>query len=60
VGLGCVALLAGILILCFAHGVVASVIGICLIGLCGVAGVALVFLLVGESEDRDLDREHER
>jgi uncharacterized membrane protein len=52
IGIGCVALLAGILVLALARGTVASVIGIFLIGLCGVAFVALAFLLVGESEDR--------
>jgi hypothetical protein len=50
--IGCAALVAGILVLSLAHGTVASVTGIFLLGLCGVAFVALVFLLVGESEDR--------
>jgi len=52
IGIGCAALVAGILVLALAHGIVPSVIGIFLLGLCGVAFVALVFLLVGESEDR--------
>jgi hypothetical protein len=52
IGIGCAALVAGILVLSLAHGTVASVTGICLLGLCGVAFVALAFLLVGESEDR--------
>jgi len=51
--LGCIALLAGIFVLCFGRGVIAMVVGACLVGLCGVAAVALVFLLVGESEDRE-------
>ncbi len=52
IAIGCAALVAGILTLALAHGTVPAVIGICLLGLCGVAFVALVFLLVGESEDR--------
>jgi hypothetical protein len=52
VGIGCAALVAGVLVLSLAHGIVSVVIGIFLLGLCGVAFVALVFLLVGESEDR--------
>jgi hypothetical protein len=51
-GVGCAALVAGILVLALAHGTVPSVVGIFLLGLCGIAFVALVFLLVGESEDR--------
>jgi len=50
--IGCVALLAGLLVLALAHGTIASASGICLLGISGVAFVALVFLLVGESEDR--------
>jgi amino acid transporter len=50
--IGCAALVAGILVLSLAHGTVSSVIGIFLLGLCGIAFVALVFLLVGEGEDR--------
>ena len=52
IGVGCAALVAGILVLALAHGTVPSVVGIFLLGLCGIAFVALVFLLVGESEDR--------
>jgi amino acid transporter len=52
IAIGCVALVAGILVLSLAHGATASAIAIFLLGLCGVAFVALVFLLVGESEDR--------
>jgi hypothetical protein len=52
IGIGCVALVAGILVLSLAHGTVLWAIGIFLLGLCGIALVALVFLLVGESEDR--------
>ena len=49
---GCSALVAGIVVLTLAHGILATAIGICLLGAAGVALVALVFLLVGESEDR--------
>ncbi len=52
IGIGCAALVAGTLVLSLAHGTVSSAIGIFLLGLCGIAFVALVFLLVGESEDR--------
>lgn len=50
--IGCAALLAGALVLALTHSAIASVIGIGLLGVCGVAFVALIFLLVGESEDR--------
>lgn len=53
---GCAALVAGILVLALAHGTVSSVIGIFLLGLCGIAFVALAFLLVGESEDRHYEK----
>jgi hypothetical protein len=56
VGVGCAALVAGILVLSLAHGIVSLAIGIFLLGLCGIAFVALVFLLVGESEDRHYRR----
>jgi hypothetical protein len=51
-GIGCASLVAGILVLSLAHGTVPSVIGVFLLGLCALAFLALVFLLVGESEDR--------
>ena len=53
VALGVVALLAGAALLLAASGAVMEIIGIGLIGLAAVAFVALIFLLVGESEDRD-------
>jgi peptidoglycan/LPS O-acetylase OafA/YrhL len=52
-GLGVVALLAGIVVLLAVDGDTAATAGALLLGLAGVAFVALVFLLVGESEDRD-------
>ncbi len=52
IAIGCAALVAGIVVLLLARGTVPSVIGIFLLGLCGVVFVALVFLMVGESEDR--------
>jgi hypothetical protein len=51
--LGVVALLAGVALLLATSGQVAQVVGIGLIGLAAVAFVSLVFLVVGESEDRD-------
>jgi membrane protein implicated in regulation of membrane protease activity len=50
-GLAC--LLAGILLLALAWSFAATLVAICLLGLAGIAIVSLVFLLVGESEDRD-------
>lgn len=51
--LGVITLLAGVALLLVAGGAVMEIIGIGLIGLAGVAFVGLIFLLVGESEDRD-------
>jgi hypothetical protein len=51
--LGVVALIAGVVLLVIGEGTVASTVGAALLGLAGIAFVALVFLLVGESEDRD-------
>jgi hypothetical protein len=50
--IGCAALIAGVLVLALAHGTIAFAVGIFLLGVSGVAFVSLVFLLVGESEDR--------
>jgi hypothetical protein len=51
--IGVFALLAGLVLLLAAGGTVASTVGAGLLGLSGIAFVALAFLLVGESEDRD-------
>jgi hypothetical protein len=51
--LGVLALLAGIVVLLAGQGGLTSTIGAVLLGLAGIAFVALAFLLVGESEDRD-------
>jgi hypothetical protein len=51
--LGALALLAGVVLLVASHGIVATAVGIGLVGLSGIAFVALAFLLVGESEERD-------
>jgi hypothetical protein len=53
IGLGLLAAIAGIVVLAIGHGTVASIVGVALLGLAGIAFVALAFLLVGESEDRD-------
>jgi uncharacterized membrane protein YuzA (DUF378 family) len=50
---GVVALVAGIVLLVVGEGTLASTVAAALLGLAGIAFVALVFLLVGESEDRD-------
>jgi uncharacterized membrane protein YuzA (DUF378 family) len=50
---GVLALAAGVVLLVVGEGTLASTVGAALLGLAGIAFVALVFLLVGESEDRD-------
>jgi hypothetical protein len=50
--LGIVSLLAGIVLIVASHGTGATV-GAVLVGFSGISFTALVFLLVGESEDRD-------
>jgi hypothetical protein len=50
---GLLALVAGAVLLVVGEGALASTVGAVLLGLAGIAFVALVFLLVGESEDRD-------
>jgi hypothetical protein len=52
---GLLCLLGGILLLAVGAGFVASIVGAGLVGLAGIAFVALVFLLAGESEDRDYE-----
>jgi hypothetical protein len=54
--LAALTLIAGVLVLALAGGLVATVVAIVLLGLAGIALVALVFLLVGESEDDDRRR----
>jgi hypothetical protein len=51
-GIGLVALIAGGVVLLVAKGTVASILAIGLLGLAGICLVSLLFLLVGESEDR--------
>lgn len=55
-GGGLLSLLAGAVVLLAAGGVAATVAGIVLIGLGGIALVSLVFLVVGQGEDRDRRR----
>ncbi len=50
---GFACLVVGIAVLAIASGFAAVVVGVVLIGLAGIDFVALAFLLVGESEDRD-------
>jgi hypothetical protein len=50
---GVVCLLAGIVLIAAVSGFAAAVAGACLLGLAGIAFVALAFLLVGEGEERD-------
>ena len=53
-GIAC--LIAGIVVLTAGSGFAAVIVGVVLIGLAGIDFVALAFLLVGESEDRDYAR----
>jgi hypothetical protein len=55
-GFAVLALFAGALVLVLAGDLAADVVAIVLLGLGGIALVALVFLLVGESEDDDRRR----
>jgi hypothetical protein len=50
---GALALVAGLVLILAVGETVASIVGAGLLGLAGIAFVALAFLLVGESEDRD-------
>jgi hypothetical protein len=52
-GGGLLSLLAGAVVLAAVDGVAAMITGIVLIGLGGIALVSLVFLVVGQGEDRD-------
>ena len=52
-GVGVVGLVLGVILLIAAGGLALWVAGVALLGLSGIAFVALVFLLVGESEERD-------
>jgi len=52
-GGGILSLLAGTVVLAALSGLAATIAGIVLIGLGGIALVSLVFLLVGQGEDRD-------
>ena len=50
---GAVVLVAGLVLLLAVGETVGSIVGAGLLGLAGIAFVALAFLIVGESEDRD-------
>ena len=54
--LGLLAAVAGAVVVLTLGGNTAVVAGSVLLGLAGIAFVALIFLLVGESEDRDRTR----
>jgi hypothetical protein len=53
VAVGLLCLIAGVIVLLIGAGFAASIVGVGLLGLGGIAFVSLAFLLVGESEDRD-------
>jgi hypothetical protein len=55
VAVGSLCLIAGVIVLAIGAGFAASIVGVGLLGLAGIAFVSLAFLLVGESEDRDYD-----
>lgn len=46
-------LVTGVVLLVLAHGILGLVAGSALVGVSGIALVALAFLLVGEGEERD-------
>jgi len=52
-GLGVVTLLAGLVLIVTSGDSTGRTVGAVLLGLAGIAFVALAFLVVGESEDRD-------
>lgn len=54
---GVVCLLAGIVLVAAVPGFAAAVAGAFLLGLAGIAFVALAFLLIGEGEERDYQKE---
>ncbi|MCW3015649.1 MAG: hypothetical protein JWO02_2741 [Solirubrobacterales bacterium] len=54
------ALASGTAVLTLTAGTTGTAIGQTLLGIAGVGVVSLMFLLVGESEDRERDRERER
>ncbi|HEY1833706.1 MAG TPA: hypothetical protein VGG08_04655 [Solirubrobacteraceae bacterium] len=58
IGVGLLALIAGVALLAIDSDYLLSIIGACLLGLAAVAFVALAFLMVGESEDRDYGNNH--
>jgi hypothetical protein len=58
IGVGLLALIVGVGLLALSSDVVLSIVGACLLGLSAVAFVALVFLMIGESEDRDRHSNH--
>ena len=59
-GTAAVLVVAGILCAALLDGTAAGVISILLIGIGGVLAVALVFLLIGLSEDRERAEDEER
>jgi len=56
--IGSITLIAGVLVLALAHGALAGYVGVGLLGIAGIALVSLAFLLVGESEDREITGKH--
>jgi hypothetical protein len=53
-------IVAGVLVAALADGTAAGVISILLVGIGGVVAVALVFLMIGLSEDRERAEAEER
>lgn len=53
IAIGLLALVAGFVLLVVASGYTVAIVGAGLLGVAGVAFVALAFLMVGESEERD-------
>jgi uncharacterized membrane protein len=59
VGVGVLALIAGVVVLAVASGTGATIAAAMLLGIAGIAFVSLVFLLIGQSEEDDR-RDHPR
>ena len=53
IAIAVVSLVAGALVLALIKGYIAVIVGACLLGVAGIAFVALAFLLIGEGEERD-------
>ncbi len=56
IGVGALALIAGVVVLAVASGTGATIAAAMLLGIAGIAFVSLIFLIVGQSEEDDRRR----